>query len=188
MIKNLFRRLRGALGNAIVWAATWFLAAFPLHMMYWVLGVRSGPFWETALGMMLNYAGGGFLAGAVFSIYLGLAGRNQRLAELKPGRVGLGSALTVGVIIPGMIWFFGNPQIDLLSGLIISSTIGLFAGGTALAQVKVAQRALGTGSESIASLPEQSEALPEYDWPVEFTVDQERGRVEGSGGKGLEPG
>jgi hypothetical protein len=142
VIKNLFRRLRGAFGNAMVWAGTWFLAAFPLHVLYWVAGIRYDSFWEGALGTMLTYAGGGFLAGGVFSLYLSIAGRNRRLKELNPGRVGIGSAITVGVVIPGLVWFFGNPQIDLLSGIIISSTIGAFAGGTALAQVKIAQRAL----------------------------------------------
>lgn len=159
MIKNLLRKLRGALGNATVWAATWFLAAFPLHVLYWVFGVRTGPFWESALGMMLTYAGGGFLAGALFSIYLGIAGRNQRLAELKPGRVGLGSALTVGVVIPGMFWYFGDPQISALSGIIISSTIGVFAGGTALAQVKIAQRSLKAGDGDPETLEAGSEQL-----------------------------
>ena len=159
MIKNIFRRLRGALGNALVWAGTWFLLAFPLHLMYWVFGVRLGPFWERALGVMLTYAGVGFLAGGVFSLYLSIAGRNQRLKELKPGRVGLGSAVTVGVVIPGMFWYFGNPQIDVLSGIIISSTIGIFAGGTALAQVKVAQRALKAGEGGPAELESAEEEL-----------------------------
>jgi hypothetical protein len=145
MIKNLFRRLRGAFGNAVVWAGTWFLAAFPLHVLYWVFGIRYDPFWEGALGTMLIYGGVGFLAGGVFSLYLSIAGRNQGLRELKPGRVGLGSALTVGVVIPGLAWYFGDPQISLASLLIISSTICLFAGGTALAQVRIAQKALAAG-------------------------------------------
>ena len=161
MIKNVFRRLRGALGNAMVWAGTWFLAAFPLHVLYWVAGILYDSFWAGALGTMLTYAGGGFLAGGVFSLYLSIAGRNQRLKELKPGRVGLGSAVTVGVVIPGMFWYFGNPQIDVLSGIIISSTIGIFAGGTALAQVKIAQRALKAGEGGPAGLtPAEEELLP----------------------------
>jgi hypothetical protein len=159
MMKNFLRKLRGTLGNAAAWAATWFLAAFPLHVMYWVLGVRTGPFWESALGVMLNYGGVGFLAGGLFSVYLGIAGRKQRLAELKAGRVALGSLLTVGVIIPGMFWYFGNPQIDVLSGIIISSTIGLFAGGTALAQVKIAQGALRAGDGDLDELGPGSEQL-----------------------------
>jgi hypothetical protein len=159
MIKNIFRRLRGTLGNAMVWAGTWFLAAFPLHVLYWVAGIRYDPFWEGALGTMLTYGAGGFLAGGVFSLYLRIAGRKQRLKELRPGRVGLGSAIVVGVIIPGLAWFFGNPQIDLLSGIIISSTIGLFAGGTALAQVKVAQQALQAGDEDLEELEAGSDQL-----------------------------
>jgi hypothetical protein len=108
---------------------------------------------------MLNYAGVGFLAGALFSLYLGIAGRNQRLADLRPGRVGLGSALIVGVVIPGMFWYFGDPQISLLSGIIISSTFGMFAGGTALAQVKIAQRALAAGDGGSEELETPSEQL-----------------------------
>ena len=159
MIKNVFRRIRGALGNATVWATTWFLAAFPLHVMYWMFGIRSGPFWETALGMMLTYAGGGFLAGAAFSLYLGIAGRNQRLADLKPGRVGLGSALTVGLGLCGLIWYLGDPQISEVSGIIIASTLGGLAGVTALGQVKFAQRALTPGDRSHDELENGSESL-----------------------------
>ncbi len=162
MIKNVFRRIRGALGNAVVWAGTWFLAAFPLHVLYWVGGIRYDPFWEGALGTMLTYAGGGFLAGGVFSIYLSIAGRGQRLRELRAGRIGLGSALVVGVVIPGLAWFFGDPQISIASGLIISSTIGVFAGGTALAQVRVAQKALAAGEGG----PEELEAPEEQLLPV----------------------
>lgn len=147
MIRNIFRRIRGALGNAVAWAVAWFLAAFPIHVAYWMFGVRPGPFWERALGVMLNYAGGGFLAGAAFSLYLGIAGRNQRLSDLKPGRIGLGSAATVGVVIPGLLWYFGDPQISLASGVLIASTFGVLAGVTALSQVKMAQRALGPGDD-----------------------------------------
>ena len=159
MFQNVFRRIRGALGNAMVWAGTWFLAAFPLHVLYWVAGIRYDPFWEGALGTMLTYAAGGFLAGGVFSVYLSIAGRNQGLKELKPGRVGLGSALAVGLAVPGLVWFFGDPQIDLLSWIMISSTIGLFAGGTALAQVKIAQRALQAGEGGPAELESGEEQL-----------------------------
>jgi hypothetical protein len=162
MIKNLFRRIRGTLGNAAVWATTWFLAAFPLHVAYWAFGIRYGPFWERAFGVMLTYAGVGFLAGGVFSLYLRIVGRNQRLAQQKPGRVGLGSALTVGVVIPGLFWYFGDPQISALSGILIASTVGAFAGGTALAQVKIAQRALKAGDGG----PEELEACGEQLLPA----------------------
>ena len=53
----------------------------------------------------------------------------------------------MGVVVPGLLWFFGDPQIDVLSAVMISSTIGVFAGVTALGQVKLAQRALTAGEK-----------------------------------------
>ena len=92
-------------------------------------------------------------------MYLSVAGRNQGLREMKPGRVGLGSAVTVGVVIPGLFWYFGDPQISLASGIIISSTVGAFAGGTALAQVKIAQGALKAGEGGTEDLEAPEEQL-----------------------------
>jgi hypothetical protein len=58
-----------------------------------------------------------------------------------------------------MFWYFGDPQISVLSGIIISSTIGVFAGSTALAQVKIAQRALEAGEGGPEELEAASEQL-----------------------------
>jgi len=146
--------LRGALGNAVVWAGTWFLAGFPLTVLFRLMGMGDGPFWQDALGVAQTYGFGGFLAGGVFSIYLGIAGRNQRLGSLKPGRIAIGAALTVGIGLPALIIYLGNPQISLASTVVISSILGGLAGGTALGQVKVAQRALAPGEES----PEELES------------------------------
>jgi hypothetical protein len=68
----------------------------------------------------------------------------------------------VGVVIPGLIWYFGDPQVSLTSAIMISSTIGLFAGGTALAQVKIAQGALTAGEVG----PEELEAPEEQLLPT----------------------
>ena len=92
-------------------------------------------------------------------MYLSIAGRNQGLRELKPGRVGLGSAVVVGVVIPGLSWYFGDPQTSLVSAIMISSTVGLFAGGTALAQVKIAQGALKAGEGGPEELKAPEEQL-----------------------------
>lgn len=142
MIKNSFRRLRGAAGNALVWAATWFLAAFPLNALsflvfgYW----GDAPFWPSALGMAQTMAGLGLFAGAGFSLYLGIAGRNRRLKELNPRWVALGTGLAVGVLVPVFGVFFGDAS--LARAIEIASYTGVFSGFTALAQVKIAQRAL----------------------------------------------
>jgi hypothetical protein len=116
------------------------------------MGIGSGPFWQDALGVAQAYAFGGFLAGGAFSIYLGIAGRNERLGTLKPGRIAVGAALTVGIGIPALIIYFGNPQVTLASTIVISSILGGLAGGTAFGQVKLAQHALAPGEEGSEEL------------------------------------
>jgi hypothetical protein len=153
------RRLRGALGNAVVWAGTWFLAGFPLTVLFRIMGLGSGPFWQDALGVAQTYAFGGFLAGGAFSLYLGIAGRNQRLGGLKPGWIALGAALTVGIGIPALGIYFGNPQVSLASTVLISSILGGLAGGTAFGQVKIAQGALEPGEEAPDELDVGQEPL-----------------------------
>jgi len=65
----------------------------------------------------------------------------------------------VGVVMPGLFWYLGDPQISVASGIAIASTIGAFAGGTALAQVKIAQRALKAGDGGPEELETTSEHL-----------------------------
>ncbi len=145
MIRNIFRRLRGAAGNALVWASTWFLAAFPLTALnFLVFGFwGDAPFWSSALGMAQTMAGLGLFAGAGFSLYLGIAGRNRRLRELKPGWVALGTAMAVGVLVPLFGVYFGGAP--LARAIEIASYTGILSGFTALAQVKIAQKALSSG-------------------------------------------
>ena len=164
MIRNIFRRLRGALGNAIVWAGTWFLAGFPLTVLLRLMGLGSGPFWQQALGVAQTYAFGGFLAGGAFSLYLRIAGRNKSLGRLKPIRVAVGSAVTVGIVLPALTIYLGNLQVSLASAVFSSSILAGLAGVTALGQVKIAQHALAPGEEGPEELePGPEQALPELE-------------------------
>jgi hypothetical protein len=111
------------------------------------MGLGSGPFWQEALGVAQTYALGGFLAGGAFSIYLGIAGRNKPLGSLKAGRIALASAFLMGVVFPGLVVYFGNPQVSTASIVAISTILGGLAGGTAFGQIKLAQGALMPGEE-----------------------------------------
>ena len=96
-MKNLFRRLRGALGNALVWAGAWFIAAFPLTALApFIFGTTSN---FTYLGAAMFLAPAlailGFASGSAFSLYLGIAGLDRGLNELKPGWIALGTGITV---------------------------------------------------------------------------------------------
>jgi len=161
MFKNIFRRLRGAAGNAIVWCATWFLAGFPLALINHTIfgGWGEYPFWPTALGTAQTMAGLGLFAGAGFSLYLGIAGRKRRLKELKPGWVGLSTALAVGVLVPVFGVYLGDAP--LARALEIAAYTGVFSGLSALGQVKIAQKALASGEGGLDELePGAEQALP----------------------------
>ncbi|MGD2120958.1 MAG: hypothetical protein PVJ76_04400 [Gemmatimonadota bacterium] len=161
MIKRIFRRLRGAAGNALVWAGTWSLAAFPLAAVSFLVFGAWGkfPFWPSALGMAQTMAGLGLFAGAGFSLYLGITGRKRRLDELKPGWVALGTSLAVGLLVPIFGVYFGDAPVD--RALEIASYTAVLSGFTALAQVKIAQKALSPGEDRTVEL----EAGPDRSLP-----------------------
>ena len=157
MIRNIFRRLRGALGNALVWAGTWFVAAFLLTAVFWVGSFGSFPFWPSALGVGQTLSGLGLLAGFGFSLYLGIAGRNRSLNELRPGWVALGTGLAVGFLVPVFGVYFGDAP--LARAIEIASYTGVLSGFTALAQIKIAQKALTPGGENHDELEHGPERL-----------------------------
>jgi hypothetical protein len=157
LIKNILRRIRGALGNALVWAGTWFVAAFSLTAVFWVGTFGSFPFWPSALGLVQTLLGLGLLAGFGFSLYLGIAGRNRSLKELRSGWVALGTGLTVGFLVPVFGVYFGDAP--LARAIEIASYTGVLSGFTALAQIKIAQKALTRGEAGPDELESGQEQL-----------------------------
>ncbi len=151
-MKNIFRRLRGALGNALTWAAGWFIAAIPLTALapYIFRTTPNFTYWGAATFLAPTLAIIGFVSGGAFSLYLGIAGRGQRLNELKSGRVALGTGITVGLLMAVFLVLFvslrGFP-ISFGPAILVSSIFGGLGGLTALGQVKIAQKALPQGEE-----------------------------------------
>jgi len=149
-MKNVFRRLRGALGNALVWAAAWFIAAFPVTALAPVIFRTTPDFTYLGAAMFLapTLAVIGFVSGGAFSLYLGIAGRDRRLNELKPGWVALGTGITVGLLMAAFLIAFvtlGGFPVSVGPTIITASIFGGLAGVTALGQVKLAQKALTPG-------------------------------------------
>ena len=170
MIKRILRRLRGALGNALVWGSAWFLAAFPLTAVFWMFGLMSGvPIWAFALGTAQTLAGMGFLAGGAFSLFLGIAGRHKRLEDLGPTRIALGAGALTGVLVPAfgvVVNAFGGYPVTVEPAVMVGMISGGLAGVSALGTIKVAQRALASGHEGNGELdagPARLLAEPERD-------------------------
>ncbi len=162
MIRHLLRRLRGTLGNALVWASTFFLAAFPVVAVFWVISAGSFPFWSAVLGTARLYGGMGFLAGGAFSLYLGIVGRKRRLSELRPGWVAWGTGLTVCLLLPPLGVFLAGAPVSIAAQVALIT--GVLAGVMALAQVKIAQKALAPGERGHDELePRQEGLLPVFE-------------------------
>lgn len=161
-MKNLFRRLRGALGNALVWAGAWFIAAIPLTALAPLIFPTTPNF--TYLGALMFLAPTlaviGFVSGGAFSTYLGIAGRHKGLGELNPGRIAVGTGITVGLLMAAFLSLFVSLRgFPLVFGpmILTSAIFGGVAGVTALGQVKIAQKALSAGEEGPEELEPGSE-------------------------------
>lgn len=73
-MKNVLRRLRGAIGNAVVWGVTWFAGAFTAFgamELIWGLDAPIAP-WRLILAIATNVGITGVVTGFAFSGYLRL--------------------------------------------------------------------------------------------------------------------
>ena len=166
MIKNILRRLRGALGNALVWGAAWSVATLPVIGVMYLLGL---DYLGLPLALAPRIAGTlfamGFVAGGTFSTYLGLAYRNKRLEDLRPGLFALIGGAFAGLVFPmftfatGLGMFLGASFYGAMAGGV---AIGAVLGGvTAFGSVKIAQKALASGEKGPDELePGQEGLLP----------------------------
>ena len=151
MIKNIARRLTGAVKNAVVWGATWFALAFVT-----ILGLRTAGVVVPAeigvldaVGMAIRVGIAGGLAGGAFAGFVSLAYRGRRLSEISPARFALGGAVVAELF---MLAFFAIPALgsgdgfpalgDIFGDLIIAAAFGGIAAG---ASMWLAQR-VETGS------------------------------------------
>ncbi len=151
-MKSILKRLRGTLGNALLWAGAWFLAAFPVTaVLPFIIDVLPNFTYLGAVTFLApTLAVMGFVSGGAFSLYLGISGRDQRLNELSPGRIALGTGITVGLLMAVFVVLFVTLRGFPVAGaatMLASSIAGALAGVTALGQVKIAQKELTSGEK-----------------------------------------
>src|SRR5215510_11686912 len=72
-MRNLLRRIRGAIGMGFIWAAAWFAVGF---VPRWVLDINSD------LPFPLLFGGLGFIAGVTFSGLLALTEGRRRFDQM----------------------------------------------------------------------------------------------------------
>lgn len=154
-MKTIVRRLRGALGNALVWGAGWFVAAYGLFTGYAILSPRTPVSW--VLSMMALFGAVriglmGALMGGLFSVYLAANFRHQRLEDIGAGSFALGAGLVTALPFLVLILISqlttGEPFFlrDALEPLIYPVAVGTITGyGT----IKLAQRGLPPGASTV---------------------------------------
>jgi len=147
------RRLRGALGLGVLWAAGGAAVGGAIELI-WNLwpGFPLGPLvdiWPAALAIP------GFLCGAAFSVVLGVAGRRRRFDELSLPRFtawgALGGMLLGALLVAAGLGASDGPALGLRAVMIMAPTTLVSAVGAA-------------GSLLLARMsedPESLEALPE---------------------------
>jgi hypothetical protein len=146
---NIRRRLRGALGNALVWGAGWAALGAAVFAGLKVAGILSPEvLWIDSIMVAgrLGFMGG--VAGGAFSAVIGLLYRGRRLSGISALRFGVRGGMVAGLFVPAFM-----QTMSLLSGggLVPMRHIGddillatLFGGVAAGVSLKLAQRAQTT--------------------------------------------
>ena len=129
-MKKWLQRIRGAVGMGLTWAVAW----LGVGTILWAVSPLL-PFLTVSLG---GVALGGFLAGATFSVVLGIAGRRRRFDELSILRfVGWGALGGFLLSTPLMFLQGGSVLIGLANGAILA----LLGAGSAAGSLGLARRA-----------------------------------------------
>lgn len=153
-IKNIVRRLTGAVKNGVVWGAVWFALAFVTIIGLRTIGVvvpaEIGVL--DAIGMAIRVGIVGGITGGVFALFISLVYRGRRLSDISGVRFALGGAIVAELF---MLAFFGIITLvsgdgfpalgDILSDLIIAAVFGGIAAGASMWLAQRAEpRSLGT--------------------------------------------
>jgi len=141
-MKKWLRRLRGAIGMGLAWAAAWFAAGLVLLLVVG-FGAADVPF-PLFFGLL------GFLAGATFSGILGIFARRRRLDEMSLPRFAGWGALG-GLLLSGIVAVAAGPDAELLVlGPVFAAAGAISAAGTlALARRGEERELPGANTEAV---------------------------------------
>lgn len=146
--RNLLRRLRGAVGNALIWGAGWFAFATAVFSVQQLFGAASPTdTWLDVFRSAAKFGVMGTIAGGAFSTFIGLWYRGRRFSEINWVKFGLGGGIVTGLFVPTFIivarWLSGDDFLPVRH-LLFNGAVGAVLGGAAAAvSMKIAQ--LGQG-------------------------------------------
>jgi hypothetical protein len=149
-MKKWLRRIRGAVGMGLTWAAGWALAGVLIGVTSILLpGLPWDSFFEFFDAPLPALAIPGFFGGALFSIVLGIAGRRRRFDELSLPRFaawgavgGLLLSLVPAAMVAVGLAGLGRPEVGLWQiTATISGPLTLLSAVSASGSLMLARRA-----------------------------------------------
>ena len=129
-MQNWLRRIRGAIGMGLTWAAAWFAAGF---VPRWVFGINSD------LPFPLLFGGLGFIAGATFSGLLVLTEGRRRFDQMSLPRFAAWGAMG-GLLLSAL--FITGASLGWGEVLAISTTFAVACAACASGSLALARRAV----------------------------------------------
>ena len=150
-MRKSLRRIRGALGMGLTWAAGWALAGVMIGVTSRLLpGLPWDSFFEVFDAPLPALAIPGFIGGAIFSTVLGIAGRRRRFDELSLPRFAAWGALggLLLSLVPAAAAAVGfltvGPDVDVWRvTAVISGPLTLLSALSASGSLVLARRAEG---------------------------------------------
>ena len=129
-MEKWMRRIRGAIGMGLIWAAAWFGAGLMLLLVVGV-GAADVPF-PLFFGLL------GFLAGATFSGVLGILAGRRRFDQMSLPRFAGWGALG-GLLLSGIVVLAAGPDGELLVLGPVFALAGAISGAGTLALARRAE-------------------------------------------------
>ncbi len=164
--RDLLRRLRGAVGNALVWGAGWFAFATAVFSVQQLFGLADPTdSWLDVFRSAAKFGVMGTIAGGAFSTFIGLWYRGRRVSEISWVKFGLGGGLVTGLFVPTFIFvmrLISGDDFLPLRHLVFNGMVSAVLGGAAAAvSMKIAQLSQGllSGKEP-ALLESESLSMP----------------------------
>ena len=130
-MKNWMRRIRSAIGIGVTWGAAWFGAGMVLLLIVG-FGAADVPF-PLFFGLL------GFLAGAIFSVLLGVFAGRRRFDQMSIPRFAAWGAVG-GLLLSGFVSLVQGPGADLLVIGSVFATAGAVSAAGTLALARRAEK------------------------------------------------
>jgi hypothetical protein len=144
-MQKVLRRVRGAIGMGVTWAAGWAVAGLLIGVCSMLLpGLPWDAFFQVFDAPLPALAVPGFVGGALFSVVLGIAGRRRRFDELSLPRFAAWGAVG-GLLLSAIPFVAGTPSAAAgplwRLGAVIMVPLTLLSAASAAGSLALARRA-----------------------------------------------